>query len=288
MSYAVNNLTRSIRSDTGNIIFSTRKFTYLHERLFSLWSRATGAYASVSPILQRHGSWLTIYQVSGRVVFGVVPSVGAGACSKIWVAVSRVLIFRAACCRVFFVYHCCCRLLHKKICMGLFLATLWNRNHLLLRKSLWRGVSMAARAILFYLSFSANSWTLVDRRTMLGILPFNRLGREICLVLRLQLVYFIIGARRCVGQVSVFWWRLNDEIVRVFSSADAVYILFEELSTPERLLIELRVVHSYLLIVMFHWVSSIRVWSWLKCKIVAALGGRLLICDSLDRSSKIY
>jgi hypothetical protein len=46
--------------------------------------------------------------------------------------------------------------------------------------------------------------------------------------------------------------RLNDEVLRVLRPIDAVYILFQELTAPERLLVKLRVIHSDLVVVVFH------------------------------------
>ena len=78
--------------------------TYLHEglSLFGLRSGAPRRHASVSPVLQRHGTGLPVYQVSGRIVFRVVTSIGT-ARAKICLTVGWLLIFRAACCRIFFV-----------------------------------------------------------------------------------------------------------------------------------------------------------------------------------------
>lgn len=46
--------------------------------------------------------------------------------------------------------------------------------------------------------------------------------------------------------------RLNDEVLWVLSPIDAVYILFQELPAPQRLLVKLRVIPSDLVIVVFH------------------------------------
>ena len=85
---------------------------------------------------------------------------------------------------------------------------------------------------------------------MLPWVQIALLGREICDPgVSLQ--------RRCLGEapkrvrLSVLR-RLNDEVLRVLRPVDAVYILFQELSAPECLLVKLRVIRSDLVIVVFH------------------------------------
>ena len=151
--------------------------TYLHERLSQFCLGPLSRNRQICSILQRSAARLPVYQVRRRIILGVVASVGAAG-SKICLTVLRMVVFRAACCRIFFVNDYS-RLLHKKVGMVLFLADLWNSNHLILLKRLWR-VNMAPVILRLPLRAGAplHRWRVLPCVQIMG------LGREIFIVMQ--------------------------------------------------------------------------------------------------------
>jgi len=94
----------------------------LHERLSQFCLGPLSRNRQICSILQRSAARLPVYQIRRGIILGVVASVGAAG-SKICLTVLRMVVFRAACCRIFFVNDYS-RLLHKKVGMVLFLADL--------------------------------------------------------------------------------------------------------------------------------------------------------------------